>query len=86
MGVCEYLSTIDRTVARDDCIAFETLFFETEIGGSVGYESIEFGEAAIIEKADESLSCGELSTFVLRLNSLFAATKVCLFTASVEIV
>jgi hypothetical protein len=86
LGVCEYLPTIDCSVACDDCITFETLFFEPEIGGSVGYEGIEFGEAAIVEKADESFSCSEFSTFVLRFNSLLAAAKVCLFAASVEIV
>ena len=75
LGVGEYGSTFDLSPSGYYRVAFEALFVESEVGGTVGVEGVDLGEATVVEQLCQAFAGSEFAAFLLRFDAPFAAAK-----------
>ena len=85
LGVGEDLASVDGAVAGDDGVAEEGAAGESEVGGAVGYEAVDFVEGAVVHQEGESFAGGEFAAGVLLCDAAGAAAEAGLFLELAEL-
>ena len=84
MGECEDLAALHLTVAGDYRIAKDLAVGQSEVGGPVGDEGIQFFKCALVHKQGQPLTGGQLAPAMLLVYPVLASAFLGFLAHSVQ--